>query len=268
MSGYAWAMPTLNVSTGTLHYRDAGDGEPIVLVHGFPLDGQIWERVAPLLADKCRVITPDLPGFGKSFATGSFTMDSLADVLVELLDQLKIDRATFAGLSMGGYVLQALVRSHPGRVGKLIFVDTRANADDEKGRAGRDAMIALVKEKGTPGVVDQMLPKMLSPATFAAQPDVVARQREIMLACPPATIANACAAMRDRLDFTPLLPTLECPLQVIVGEHDAIAPPEVSRAIVAAAKGARLDVIEAAGHMAPMEQPKAVAEAILSPSPP
>jgi pimeloyl-ACP methyl ester carboxylesterase len=113
-----------------------------------------------------------------------------------------------------------------------------------------------------------MLPKMLAQSTFAAQPDVVARQREIMLACPPATIANACAAMRDRLDFTPLLATLPCPLQVIVGEHDAIAPPEVSRAIVAAAKGARLDVIDEAGHMAPLEQPAAVAEAVFAPSPP
>lgn len=255
-------MPTLNVSSGTLHYLDAGGGEPIVLVHGFPLDGQVWERVAPLLANRHRVITPDLPGFGKSFATGPFTMESLADAMVELLDQLKIDRAAFAGLSMGGYVLQALMRSHPERVSKLILVDTRANADDEKGRSGRDVMITLVKEKGTIGVVDQMLPKMLAPATFAAQPDVVARQREIMLACPPGTIANACAAMRARADFTPLLATLPCPLQVIVGESDAIAPPEVARAMAGAAKGSRLDVIEAAGHMAPMEQPKLVAEAI------
>ena len=255
-------MPTLNVSSGTLHYLDAGEGEPIVLVHGFPLDGQIWERVAPLLANRHRVITPDLPGFGKSFATNALMMESLAGSMIELIDQLKLDRAAFAGLSMGGYVLQALMRSHPERVSKLIFVDTRANADDEKGRAGRDAMIALVQEKGTVGVVDQMLPKMLAAATFAAQPDVVARQREIMLACPPGTIANACAAMRDRADFTPMLATLPCPLQVIVGESDAITPPEVARAMASAVKGSRLDVIEAAGHMTPMEQPKAVAEAI------
>lgn len=257
-------MPTLNISSGTLYYLDAGKGEPLVLVHGFPLDGQVWERVAPRLADKVRVLTPDLPGFGRSFATGAFTMDSLADALVEMLDQLKIERATFAGLSMGGYVLQSLVRRHPMRVSKLIFVDTRANADDEAGRAGRDKMIELVKEKGTAGVVEQMLPKMLAPATFAAQPEVVSKLRDIMLACPPGTIANACAAMRDRADFTPMLASLPCPLQVIVGQHDAIASAEVARAIAGAAKGARLDVIEEAGHISPLERPDVVAEAMLS----
>jgi pimeloyl-ACP methyl ester carboxylesterase len=105
---------------------------------------------------------------------------------------------------------------------------------------------------------------MLSPKTFADRPEIVARQREIMLACPPGTIANACAAMRDREDFTTELALLPCPLQIIVGEDDAIASADVARAMHEAAKGSRLDVIPNAGHMAPLEQPAAVASAITS----
>lgn len=245
------------------HYIDTGSGPPIVLVHGFPLDGRIWDDVVPLLAKTHRVIVPDLRGFGRSAPTATMSMESLAGELVELLGRIEVDRAAFAGLSMGGYVIQALVRGWPDRVERLVFVDTRANADDEAGRAGRDKMIALVREKGTVGIVDQMLPKMLHPDAYAQRPQVVERQRSIMMDCPPKTIEQACAAMRDRRDFTGELARLPCPLTIIVGEKDAIAPVEVARAMHAAAgPKSKLHVIPGAGHMAPLEQPEATAAVI------
>jgi pimeloyl-ACP methyl ester carboxylesterase len=99
---------------GNVAFTDAGTGHPIVLVHGFPLDARVWDDIVPLLVERHRVIVPDLPGFGRStIASSSFTMDSLAASLLALLDSLKIGRALFAGLSMGGYVIQSLVRRRP-----------------------------------------------------------------------------------------------------------------------------------------------------------
>lgn len=258
-------MPELSLTVSgapaTLAYSDVGHGPPLVLVHGFPLDGRIWDDVVPLLLERSiRVIVPDLPGFGRSkLEASAFTMQSMADSLVALLDALKLDTAVFAGLSMGGYILQALVRISPDRGAGLSFVDTKASADDEKGKAGRDAMIALAHEQGTPAIVEQMLPKMVGPRTKEGAEIVVARLKSIMLDQPPATLAAACAAMRDRADFTAHLSSLPCPLQILAGEADAIAPLEVQRAMHAAAPGSRLDLVPDAGHMAPIERPAEVA---------
>jgi 3-oxoadipate enol-lactonase len=248
---------------GTLAFDDVGSGRPIVLVHGFPLDSGVWQDVVPILSRSRRVITVDLPGFGKSTLDEPMSMLSLAESLGTLLGELRLPSATFAGLSMGGYVLQALVQAHPEWVERLVLVDTRASADDEKGRAGRDAMAAMVRQDGTPAVVKAMLPKMFHPDTYASRPELVERLSAIMHTCPPLTIEYACIAMRDRADFTDKLASLPCPLSIIVGEGDAITPPEGARAMQNAAPGSRLHVIPNAGHIAPLEAPEAVAVALL-----
>lgn len=255
-------MPEQPVSLGTVHYSDTGRGTAVFLVHGYPLDGRVWGDVGAMLASTCRVIVPDLPGFGQSQLNGPFTMDSLGAALVDLADALRIDRFVVAGLSMGGYVGQGVYRLSPRRLAGLSFVDTRANADDDAGKAARNKMIELLATQGTPGVVESMLPKMLHPDAYRLDPALVERLREMMQDQPAATLAHACAAMRDRPAFFDALPTLSCKLQVIVGEGDAIAPPEVAKKIVDLTPGGRLDLINGAGHMAPLERPAEVAEAL------
>ncbi len=257
------------VSIGSVHYTEMGTGTPVFLVHGFPLDSRIWGDAGAMLASSFRVVVPDLPGFGKSTLNVpaskqnvSFSMESLAGSLLELADALRIDRFVLAGLSMGGYVAQALYRNAPERLLGLCFVDTRANADDDTGKAARNKMIELIDRQGSPGVVESMLSKMLHPGAYLLDPALVERLRDIMLAQPPGTLRSACAAMRDRPAFFEALPTLSCPLQVIVGSGDAIAPVEVAKKIVELTPGARLDVIEGAGHLSSLERPAEVAEAI------
>lgn len=250
------------VSLGSIHYTDTGTGTPVILLHGYPLDGRVWGDVGAMLASRFRVVVPDLPGFGKSKRNVSFTMDSLGKSVFELADALKLDRFVVAGLSMGGYVAQAMYRASPNRLLGMSFVDSRANADDDAGQAARNKMIELIDAQGTPGVVESMLPKMLHPDAYTLDPAVVERLREVMLGQDPKTLRNACEAMRDRPAFFDALPALSCPLQVIVGNGDVIAPVDVAKQIVDLAPGARLDVIKAAGHLSPLEQPAAVAEVL------
>jgi pimeloyl-ACP methyl ester carboxylesterase len=261
-SDYPFTMREQPVSLGSIRYTDTGSGSAVFLVHGYPLDGRVWGDAGAILASSFRAIVPDLPGFGESKLNGPFTMEDLAKSLLELADALKIDRFALAGLSMGGYVGQALYRIAPKRLSGLSFVDSRANADDEAGKTGRDKMIELLEKQGTPGVVESMLPKMLHPDAYTLDPALVERQREIMQAQKPQALKYACAAMRDRPEFFSALPTLSCPLQVIVGDGDAIAPPDVAKKIADLTPGARLDVIKGAGHMSPLEKPAEVAEAM------
>src|SRR5438477_2454746 len=170
-----------------------------------------------------RVIAPDFAGFGDS-ATVSLrrSLDEHADDVARLLDALAIDRATIAGLSMGGYITFAFARRHPKRVARLVLADTKATPDTPEGRAARDQNIALVEKEGVTALVERLLPKLLSPR---ASSNAVGLVREIGRSQRPDAVTAALAAMRDRPDSTPLLPQFDVPTAVIVGEDDSITPP-------------------------------------------
>ena len=255
-------MPTIQSSAGKIAYDDAGSGTPILLVHGFPLDSRVWAEVAADLSKDFRVITLDLPGFGKSEPAGKCSIVSLADSVNSLAKHLALEKFVLAGLSMGGYVALAYASKFSGTLAGFVLVDSKPDADTADGRASREKMAAMIAEKGTPGVVEEMLPKMLAPNVGDT---VKSTLRAIMSAQQPATLAQAVLAMRDRDDYTAVLGqlSLAVPVQLLVGEYDIITPVAMAeKARDAAAGDTRLTIIASAGHMSPLEQPEAVAGAI------
>ena len=107
-------MPTTNANGHDFFYADAeandGAGISVVLLHGFPLDCRIWDNQMPGLSGRFRVITPDLRGFGKSGPPAVFSIESAADDMHALLRQIGALPCILGGLSMGGYVAQALAK--------------------------------------------------------------------------------------------------------------------------------------------------------------
>lgn len=184
-----------------------------------------------------------------------YSMAGYARDLLALADGLGLDRPVWAGLSMGGYVLFEVLRQAPDRVAGVILMDTKAEADDEAGRAGRDTMAASVAEEGSEVAVRAMLPKLLAEGTFATRPEVVEEARAMMRATPAAGVIGALQAMRDRPDSRPLLPEIAVPALVVVGEEDRITPPALALEMAARIPGSRLETIPGAGHLPPMEQP-------------
>jgi 3-oxoadipate enol-lactonase len=254
-------MATRNVKGVTFAYSESGQGTALVLVHGFPLDRRIWEDQLVNLSADCRVIAPDLRGFGDSHSDTPFTIESLADDLHVLLGEVGLP-CVLGGLSMGGYVALAFARKYPTDLLGLVLVDTRAEADTPEGKEGRQKMIDLARSSGSAAVADQMMPKMTAPGLDQRRPEVASRLRSIMNACPPKTIEHALAAMRDRPDLTGFLPSIKVPTQIIVGESDAITPVASAESMQKSIPNARLAVIKGAGHMSPMEQPAQVNHAI------
>src|SRR6185369_5961313 len=127
------------INGSMLAYSDRGNGLPLILIHGFPLCRKMWRPQAEALSRAgCRVITPDLPGFGESeLSTGTVSMDTYSDSVVALMDHLGIDRAVIGGMSMGGYVLLNLLERHPERVAAPLFIVTKAGGDDDAGKTKR-----------------------------------------------------------------------------------------------------------------------------------
>ena len=240
--------------------REMGDGPPVVLVHGYPLDGAMWSGVARVLAARFRVLKPDLPGRGETAAPSEGRLEDYADFLQALLEALAAP-AGLAGFSMGGYAALALARRRPSRLRALALVDTRASADDAAGRSKRDESIATVRASGVGPIVEAMVPKLLAERSLSNR-DLVERVERIMRRQRPETVEGDLAAMRDRADTREDLPGIGIPTLVLVGEGDVLTPPADSEAMAAAIPGARLVRIPEAGHLTPMERPGAVAAAL------
>jgi len=242
----------------TIAYSDQGTGLPIVFLHAFPLNRTMWAQQEETLALEFRVVTVDLRGHGESDAPlWRYTLDQSADDVRALLDQLAIQQALFVGLSMGGYILFAFYRKYAARVKGMILADTKAQADTAEGRDGRFQMAQTAYKKGPSAIADIMIPKLLSPATIQAKPEVVQRVRAMIENNQISGIAGDLMAMAERPDSIPLLPQITCPTQIIVGELDQATPPSDAKLMAEKIPGARLTIIPSAAHLSNLEQPEA-----------
>jgi pimeloyl-ACP methyl ester carboxylesterase len=234
-----------------LAYDSYGSGAALVLVHAFPLDRRMWAATGPALAPRCRVIAPDMRGFGASdLADGSIA--DMADDVAALLDQLGIERAIVGGLSLGGYVSLAFAARHKERLERLILADTRSAADSDVTRAGRAAALALVDAQGVPPLVERQLAVLLSPAASEA---VRAQVRSIGNAQQAAGVKAGICALRDRPDRQNELSAIACPTLLLVGKEDKISLPAEMAVMASAIPGSRLVEIAAAGHLSNLENP-------------
>ena len=212
------------------------------------------------------MLAPDLRGFGRSAAGPGevASMEQMADDLAALLDALGIGApVVLCGLSMGGYIALAFWKKYRARLRGLVLCDTRAGADTPEAAAARRRTAGRVLREGPAVLVETMLPRLLAPETLAGDPPVVGQLRSMMAAGDRRGVAAALHGMAQRQDFTPLLPTIDCPTLLIVGREDAISSPAEMARMARAIPGARLVEIPAAGHMAPLERPAEVNAALL-----
>src|SRR5262249_53965777 len=162
---------------------------------------------------------------------------------------------------MGGYISWQFVRKYADRARALAQLDTRAIADSEEARAARRKMAETIAVTGSRSVAEAMEPKLFWKQTREQRPDVVPAIRDVMERTPPATIAAAQRGMAARPDVTSMLPTIQLPTLVLVGEHDAISPATEMKQIADAIPGAEFVVIPGVGHMTTVEAPEPVNDA-------
>ena len=247
---------------GTVRYLAAGNGWPVVLLHGFPLTADMWRPQLESVPHGWRYLAPDLRGFGSAATPPARTMKDFADGVVAFLDAMRLDKVTLGGLSMGGYVLFAVLRIAAERVTAVILADTRATADTEQGREGRTKMVQTVRTKGVSAVADEMMPKLLGDTTRRTRRDVELRVRELAGANTPDALAGAIEAMRDRPDSTDVLQKISVPTLVLVGEEDTLTTPADAAAMRARISRAHLVDIPRAGHLSNLEAPEEFSAAL------
>jgi len=246
-----------------IEVEDHGEGVPLVLLHGFPLSGEIWVPLRPALEEVARVVTPDLRGFGRSDKpAGSYAMEVLAEDVAALADVLALDRFVLGGHSMGGYVALRFAAAHRERLLGLLLVDSRAEADTDEARAGRNAAIETIGREGPVAFLDAFVPKLVGPSTRARAPRFLAELRALAEEVPAHVLAAALAGMRDRPDSSPLLTGLDLPVLVLVGAEDSLIPVAQAEKLVRGLPRGELVTVPEAGHTPSVERPVVTGEAV------
>lgn len=248
--------------TVKLHYTEAGQGTPVVLLHGFPLSSSIWRHQQRQLSDLYRVITPDLRGHGASPApNGIYQMADLARDVLALLDSLQIEKAVWLGHSMGGYVALAAWKLAAEKFLALGLIASHAAADTDEGRQGRFKLVEKVAAQGSQVVADAMLPKLFAPQLSPADPSID-QARQMILQTPSAGIIGSLQGMAARDDSTALLSQIKVPALILAGDQDQIIPIAKAEATAVAIPRSTFTIVEQAGHMPMLERPEATTTAL------
>lgn len=237
-----------------------GRGPLVLLIHGYPLDHRMWlDVMASPLAEQRTLAAVDLRGHGQSPWCGNNVhgMDTMADDVSAVIRTLTDDPVDVVGLSMGGYVAQALVAQHPELVSSLALVDTRAAGDTDEQREGRDGAIRTVLTEGRAAIAATMCGRLLAPREAEDPHGQILRARvhTMIESLPVETIVADLRGLRDRRDRSATTSAVTVPVLVMVGEHDAITPPSETAAWAATIPGAEQVVVPGAGHLPPMENP-------------
>lgn len=238
-----------------------GPEDAPVLVMGSSLGTSLdmWDSQLAL-AERLRIVRLDHRGHGRSpVPPGPYEIADLGRDVLELMDSLEIERASYCGLSIGGMVGIWLGANAPERIERLVLICTSAHLPPAEGWAER---ATKVRAAGTVGVVaDAVVARWLTPAYAEERPELVAELRAMLVATDPTGYAECCGAI-ERMDLRDELGRITPPTLVISGAGDEATPPEHQRLIAASIPGARLETVGPAAHLTAVERPARINELI------
>jgi pimeloyl-ACP methyl ester carboxylesterase len=221
----------------------------LVLLPGLLCDGALWQAQIDRFGERLAITVADL------------TRDASVRAMAGRVLASAPDSFALAGLSMGGYVAQEILREAPARVRRVALLDTSARADSDEQIARRHALIALAKTGTFKGVTPRLLPLLIHPGRLgdrALTGTVMAMAERV----GQAAFLRQQQAILGRPDSRADLARVGCPALVLCGRDDALTPPALSEELARSIPGARLVVVEECGHLAPLEQPDAVNQAL------
>jgi len=263
-------MDRIQVGDLNISVTDAGDGPPVVLLHGFACGKRMWLHQIRALKQRFRVIAYDQRGHGLTDAPATATRYSarlLARDLVGVLDALRIERAALVGFSLGGGPALALAASKPERVSHLVLADVGAGADDP---IKLESMARRWGDLIGRGDIDELVCDMLRSELFKVYARRNLRRRNHMAALIRSTpidglrftLSEVLAKRKSLFRLTGLLKSICVPTLVMAGQLDYVCS-KAARLMAQTIPNATLKIIDNSGHMAPLEQPAAFNAALL-----
>lgn len=207
----------------SINYREAGSGQPVVLIHGFPMNLHVWESMAEKLSDEFHVITPDLPGFGKSGALpDGFTIEDVARSLLAFLEEKSFSKPVVVGHSLGGYVTLAMAEQQPDVLAGFCLFHSTALPDSAEKKQSRNKVLEFIDKQGVHAFTSNFIAGLYADPQHSS----ITRVKSMAVTASAETVIGYTKAMRDRKDRTQVLRTFPGPMLLLAGEKDQGIPPD------------------------------------------
>jgi 3-oxoadipate enol-lactonase len=249
---------TIEVNNFNLSYDDVGEGRiPIIFLHGFPFDKSMWKEQCEFLKTTYRLIACDIRGFGKSTDENTpLNMSLFADDLVQFMDKLEIDKAIICGLSMGGFITLNAAKRYPERFEALILCDTQCIADTPEVKEKRIEAIAEIEKNGVTNFNEGFLKSVFHEDSLQNKKELVESLRSVVFANSQHIITQGLLALASRTETCSILNKIRIPTLIICGREDKVTPLKQSEFLKEHIEYSIIQVIDKAGHVSNLEQPR------------
>ena len=253
---------TTKINSDGVHASTLGSGRPLFLFHSLLSDSESFNTIAPRLAERFRVIVPDLPGFGSSLAVDG-GLEFVADRMAAFVHSIAPDGdAILFGNGYGAFVALQIAIRHPTIPTSLILAGCGARFS-EPGRDAFRTMAAAGRAKGLAAVADTAMTRLFAPDFQAAHPDLMADRRRAFLRTDLDVFEQACLSLAA-LDLSARLEAVRVPVLMMVGDQDKATPPEMAIELADSIPGAELRILPGCAHVPPLQAPDVVIQNILA----
>jgi pimeloyl-ACP methyl ester carboxylesterase len=244
-----------------LHYLTEGAGDiNLVLLHGYCENNTCFNEQVLFFKDHCKVITIDLPGFGKSKAITGISIDGMAQEVKKVLDGLNLNHCVLMGHSMGGYVALAFAELFPEFLRGLGLIHSTAVADTPERKLKRNQVIDFITKHGKEPFLETFIPALFKEPASKEHTQVAVREA---LVSSTDGIIEAAKAMRDRPDRTHILSKLTIPVFFAVGKYDSLIPEQAMFEQAASCQIAHIAYLSNSAHMGMVEEAALLNEKML-----
>jgi pimeloyl-ACP methyl ester carboxylesterase len=245
----------LLIDNKNIFCRTAGSGTPVVLLHGFGEDGNIWKKQHDALPG-VQLIIPDLPGSGKSELTEDMSMEGMATTIHQLLEKLNISNFILIGHSMGGYISLAFAALYPEGLKALGLLHSSAFADTEEKKATRKKGIDFTREHGAFEFLKTAIPNLYAPETKTRHPEMIEDHIKSCSGFSDEALIRYYTGMIERPDRTEVLKKATYPILFILGRHDTAVPMADGLKQSPLPAVSHVTILENSGHMGMLEEPE------------
>ncbi|MBI3139509.1 MAG: alpha/beta hydrolase [Sphingobacteriales bacterium] len=251
---------TITIEGRSIHYRLTGSGNPVMLVHGFGEEADVWNEIVDSLKEKYLLIIPELPGSGHSEQVGDMSVEGMATVLHTILREENLSRCVLIGHSMGGYIALAFAEKYRDHLSGFGLFHSTAYADSEEKKAIRRKGIEFIREHGAFVFLKASTPNLFSPRTREENAGLVEKQIAGLTRFTTEALVAYYMAMINRPDRRDLLGQLAVPVLFIIGKHDNAVPPADSFRQSQLPEISYIHQLDKSGHMGMLEEPERCTE--------
>ena len=254
---------SVQVGSATIAYRVQGHGPAMMLVHGYPLSGELFAKNRAVLARRYTVVTPDLRGFGSSTTPDTKGgVELYAKDMLAVMDHLSIKRVIIGGMSMGGPVVLEMYREAPQRFRGMVLIDSTTSPANDVEKAQWPGFGKQARDKGVASMIPVLMPQMLTTPTRTGNPALVKYIGGIVKKGSVNAAVGGGGTLANRPDSRPMMAHAKIPVLIVVGQDDPIYPLEMAQKMHQDIPHSHLVVVPGAAHAAIIEKPEACNRAL------